>query len=72
MANRNTTQVIWIRNDREELVLNMPKVISSDVSYQLMFGMKEDTKEERRIIRENDNKYSVSIYEEKELKLWFL
>ena len=55
-----------------QLVLNMPKVISSDVSYQLMFGMKEDTKEERRIIRENDNKYSVSIYEEKELKLWFL
>ena len=72
MANRNTTQIIWIRNEREELVLNMPKVISSDVSYQFMFGMKEDTKEERRIIRENDSKYSVSIYEEKELKLWFL
>ncbi len=72
MAFKNKTQIIWIRDKENNLELNIPKVIKSDISFQLMFGMPEDTKEERRIIRRHLTKYSTTIYIEEELKIWFL
>jgi hypothetical protein len=50
----------------------LPKVINSDIGFQLMFGMAEDIKEERRIVRTHISKYSTNVYVEQELKIWFL
>lgn len=33
-----TIQKIWKRNENDELELEMPKVINTDISFQLMFG----------------------------------
>jgi hypothetical protein len=71
MAFKNKTQIIWQR-DKDNIELNIPKVINSDIGFQLMYGMPEDMKEERRIIRRHLTKYSTTIYLEEELKIWFL
>jgi hypothetical protein len=72
MAFKNKTQIIWQRDKDNNLELNIPKVINSDIGFQLMYGMPEDMKEERRIIRRHLTKYSTTIYLEEELKIWFL
>ena len=72
MARKNKTQEIWIRNKDNTLELNLPKLINTDIGFQLMFGLPEDSKEERRIIRRHITKYSTNIYLEEELKIWFL
>tara|TARA_R110002153_G_scaffold216472_1_gene369027 strand:- start:335 stop:553 length:219 start_codon:yes stop_codon:yes gene_type:complete len=72
MALKNTTQIIWKRKEDDSLELDLPKVINSDIGFQLMFGMAEDLKEERRIVRTHISKYSTNVYVEQELKIWFL
>jgi hypothetical protein len=72
MAHKNQTQKIWKRKEDFSLELDMPKVIKSDVSFQLMFGAAEDTKEEKRIINKYNEKHITSVYMEQELKIWFI
>ena len=71
MALKNRTQNIWTRKEDDSLELNLPPIINTDIGFQLMFGMKEDIKEEKRIIRKHTTKYSTTIYVEEELKIWF-
>ena len=56
MARKNNTQEIWTRNKDFTLELKLPKVINTDIGFQLMFGLPEDSKEERRIIRRHITK----------------
>ena len=39
MAKKNLHQTIWKRNDDDSLTLKMPKIINTDISFQLMFGI---------------------------------
>tara|TARA_R100000388_G_scaffold38056_1_gene29470 strand:- start:981 stop:1199 length:219 start_codon:yes stop_codon:yes gene_type:complete len=71
MARKNNTQEIWTRNKDFTLELKLPKVINTDIGFQLMFGLPEDSKEERRIIRRHITKYTTTVYLEEELKIWF-
>ncbi len=71
MAYKNQTQTIWKREEDDSLTLQMPKIINSDIGFQLMFGMAEDPKEEKNKIRKHHNEYSCEEYTEKNLKKWF-
>tara|TARA_R110000850_G_scaffold93690_1_gene198224 strand:- start:856 stop:1074 length:219 start_codon:yes stop_codon:yes gene_type:complete len=72
MAHKNKTQKIWKRKEDDSLELDIPKVINSDIGFQLMFGMAEDTKEENRLMRKSYDKYLTSVYMEEEIKIWFI
>tara|TARA_R100001198_G_C5164291_1_gene168059 strand:+ start:230 stop:379 length:150 start_codon:yes stop_codon:yes gene_type:complete len=41
----------------------MPKIINSDIGYQLMFGYREDHRIERDRLEKNAEKYTTAIYE---------
>ena len=55
MRNKTNHQIIWKRNgtDHSGLVLDLPKTITTDVGFQLLFGMPEDARENNR--REQDH-----------------
>jgi len=71
MSKKNHHQTIWKRNDDDSLTLKMPKIINTDISFQLMFGMSEDNKEENRLIRKHHQSYTLNVYTEKHIKIWF-
>tara|TARA_R110000744_G_scaffold320603_2_gene426754 strand:+ start:3171 stop:3389 length:219 start_codon:yes stop_codon:yes gene_type:complete len=71
MAYKNQIQTIWKREEDDSLTLQMPKIINSDISFQLMFGMAEDPKEEKNKIRKHHNKFTLNQYTEKHIKIWF-
>ena len=50
MRNKTNHQIIWKRKgtDHSGLVLDMPTIINSDVGFQLVFGMPEDTRQNRQ------------------------
>ncbi len=62
-SNRATRhQEIWKRTENG-LELVMPKIINSDIGYQLMFGYREDHRIERDRLEKNAEKYTTAIYE---------
>lgn len=71
MAKKNHHQTIWKREEDDSLTLKLPKIINSDIGFQLMFGMAEDYKEENRLIRKHHQKYTLNVYTEKHIKIWF-
>ena len=51
MPNKTKSQVIWHRKldgDHDDLELRMPKIINSDIGFQLMFGVSIDSQEDLR------------------------
>tara|TARA_S200002703_G_scaffold152857_1_gene153758 strand:- start:494 stop:715 length:222 start_codon:yes stop_codon:yes gene_type:complete len=54
-------QQIWKRTENG-LELVLPKKINSDISFQLMFGYREDHRIEEKRIEENDERYTTKIY----------
>ena len=63
----NQTQVIWKRNEEDELELVLPKIIKSDISFQLMFGEKESYKVAEMKFNKHCKSYQVEFYDIKEL-----
>jgi len=62
-------QQIWeTKEDTNEL--KIPKTISSDVGFQLMFGEAENNELETRKQTENEKNYTTKIYTEEEIKIW--
>lgn len=54
-------QQIWKRTENG-LELVLPKKINTDISFQLMFGYREDHRIEEKRIEENDERYTTKIY----------
>lgn len=45
----------------EDVKLDIPKIVNSDIGFQLMFGLTEDYRSERdRVMRNHDNHYVKS------------
>jgi len=61
MPNRTTHQVIC-RRTKNGLRYNIPKIINSDIGFQLMFGEIENHWNEEKAIRKNENKYETTVY----------
>lgn len=64
--------VIWKREgtEHDDLVLNIPKVITDDIGLQLMFGVIPDPGEDEEKIKKHHNNYTrdCKIYDVNELK----
>ena len=61
-------QIIWFYDKQsEEFILKLPKVIKSDVAYQLMFGESEDYRTERSRVDINNQKHNTKVYEDKKI-----
>ncbi len=54
-------QEIWKRT-KNGLELVMPKKITSDIGFQLMFGHREDHRVEEKRLDDNANKYNCKTY----------
>jgi hypothetical protein len=51
---------------------NIPKTITSDIGWQLMFGPMEDYKHENSIVKEHQETHNAKQYSKQDMKLWFL
>jgi len=61
-------QIIWFYDKKsEEFILKLPKVIKSDVGYQLMFGETEDYRTERSRVDINNQNSDIKVYEDKKI-----
>lgn len=57
-------QQIWFPTDEpDEYELRIPKVINSDVGFQLMFGMPPDYNYDEFKQNQNHKEYNATIYE---------
>ena len=54
-------QEIWKRT-KNGLKLILPKNINTDIGFQLMFGYREDYREEARKYKNNSEAYECKIY----------
>jgi len=63
LSNNRATrhQEIWKRT-KNGLKLVLPKKITSDIGFQLMFGHREDYRVEEKRIDENANRYFTKTY----------
>ncbi len=63
MSNNRATrhQEIWKRT-KNGLKLVLPKKITTDIGFQLMFGHREDYRVEEKRIEENANRYFTKTY----------
>ena len=63
MSNNRATrhQEIWKRT-KNGLKLVLPKKITSDIGFQLMFGHREDYRVEEKRIDDNANRYFTKTY----------
>lgn len=62
MPRRTSHQLIW-RTTKDGAEMILPKVIRSDIGYQLMFGQPENHKQEQIKQKENSEKYDCRTYE---------
>ena len=67
MAKDTIHQKIWKKTD-SGLVLSIPKIINSDIGFQLMFGKNEDYDYEQLKVYKFHQSYCPITYNEKELK----
>ena len=56
-------QEIWKRT-KNGVKLVLPKKINTDIGFQLMFGYREDFREEVKQYKENCENYECKIYED--------
>ena len=63
MSNNRATrhQEIWKRT-KNGLKLVLPKKITTDIGFQLMFGHREDYRVEEQRIEQNANRYQAKTY----------
>mgnify|MGYP003147114216 CR=1 FL=1 len=61
MPNRTIHQVIC-RRTKNGLKYNMPKTITSDIGFQLMFGQTENAYLEQKEIERNADNYDTNTY----------
>ena len=54
-------QQIWKRTENG-LELSLPKNINTDIGFQLMFGYREDNRQEVKNEIENGERYTIRIY----------
>lgn len=71
MLKKNRHQIIWKRSD-EGLEMIIPKVIKSDINYQLMFGPEEDKEEERRRIKKHHERENIKVVSLEEIKIRYI
>lgn len=55
-------QEIWEREEDDSLRLVMPKIINTDIGFQLMFGMSENHICYTNKQSQNNNNYETKIY----------
>ena len=67
MAKDTIHQKIWKRTENG-LEISIPKIIRSDIGFQLMFGKNEDYDYEQSLIKKHHDSYSPTIYTEDQLK----
>ena len=64
MSSATRHQKIWFYNTKTEMNrLKLPKVIKTDIGYQLMFGESEDYRTERKRLDNNAKRNLVKVYE---------
>ena len=61
MRGRAKSQQIWKRGIDGELKLNIPKVINTDISFQLMFGVSECNRTQNELKNKHHNNYQKSV-----------
>ena len=64
-------QIIWKRSD-EGLEMNIPKLITTDINYQLMFGPVEDKEEEQKRIKRHHETSTTNEISIEELKIRYI
>ena len=69
MGKATIHQQIWEAQE-EGNTLKLPKVINSDIGFQLMFGPAENRELEVRKEREQAEKYNTKQYTEEEVTIW--
>lgn len=57
-------QEIWERKEDDSLVLILPKIINTDIGFQLMFGFRECYRTEKHKEYKNNQKYKVKVYKD--------
>ena len=62
MPRRTNHQQIW-RTTKDGAEMILPKVIKSDIGFQLMFGPSENHKEQQIKEKENTENYECRTYE---------
>lgn len=62
MPRRTSHQQIW-RTTKDGAEMILPKVIRSDIGFQLMFGPSENHKEQQTKEKENTDNYECRTYE---------
>jgi len=55
-------QKIWQRNEDDELELNLPKTINTDIGFQLMFGWPTDYDTDKMYKQKHDESYGAKTY----------
>jgi hypothetical protein len=55
-------QEIWKRKEDDSLVLILPKIINTDIGFQLMFGFRECYRTEKEKELKNNNRYDSKTY----------
>ena len=57
-------QEIWKRT-KNGLKIDIPKIINTDIGFQLMFGYREDNRVWSKKVNENADKYYCKVYNDK-------
>jgi|21_taG_2_1085346.scaffolds.fasta_scaffold75856_2 hypothetical protein len=50
--------------DLSDVKLDLPKIINTDISFQLMFGLPEDGRIEKERIRKHHESWTPTVYKE--------
>ena len=61
-SNRATRHQEIYKRTENGLELVLPKKITTDIGFQLMFGYREDYRVEEKRVEENDNRYDAKTY----------
>ncbi len=56
------TQKIWKRDENDELILELPKIINTDIGFQLMFGWPLDYDTDKMYKQKHDESYGAKTY----------
>jgi len=63
---RPKIQKIWKRDENDQLVLDLPKIINTDIGFQLMFGWPLDYDTDKQRNQKHNNSYGAKSYNVKE------
>lgn len=72
MGKATLHQEIWKIKEDDSLELDLPRIINSDIGFQLMFGYRENNESYCDKLYKNNNKYKVKVYKDvKDYKNYF-